>query len=443
MYGQMKFPLSNRTPRLLFPELPAPRSDSTAFAFTWCLSLIGRSRLLGIVVSAFTAMTLLTPTTANALKQSPIRIHFDWSSHVERGVDCVSRGDAGCIGDNWPTTWTLGGDLLTSWGDGPGPRRRVGHSIGIANVSGPENGFSLDTVYSGYAQGQGDVAYNGNCNGKTWLAGRVCGKTYAMIDIVGTTWMWVSPGSAKTNYDHVRLYRSSDNGASWRPVKNKAFGKPGEPRHVEFSLEEMTALPAFAQFGRGYSDFATNKFWVYVYSIRPFNVNGLQVQHNGKRGAIDLARVRPWNLDDRSKFEWFSGRAKKPAWSKDRSKRRAVFKDGKGVGWNLSVAWVPGIDRFVMMTERKKSFGGNLGIYESETPWGPWRVIARYDNWACQTGAPKGVGAKAFYWNIPTRFINPEQRSQWMFFSGIHADDSFNAVRTWFSDQQPEVKNCS
>jgi len=414
-----------------------------AFVFTSCHKLTSRLRAWRVAQFGFLALALLVPGNSYALEQSPLYIHFDWSSHVERDIDCTSRGDAGCIGDNWPTTWTLGGDLLTSWGDGTGPSRRIGHSIGIASVAGPKNGFSLDTVYSGYTQGLGPVAYNGNCDGKTWLAGRVCGKTYGMIDIVGTTWMWVSPGSAKQNYDHARLYRSTNSGSSWEPVQNGAFGNPGEPEYVEFSRDEMIALPAFAQFGRGYTDFATNNFWVYVYSIRPFKRNALQVQHNGKRGVVDLARVRPWNLDDRSKYEWFSGRPKKPVWTTDISKRRAIFRDEQGVGWNLSVAWVPGIERFVMMTERKKSFRGNLGVYESENPWGPWRVIARYDDWACQTDAPGGVGEQAFYWNIPTPFINPEQRSLWMFFSGIHADDSFNAVRARFSNVQPRIKNCS
>lgn len=394
-------------------------------------------------VSALLFLAALHPAQVLALTHSPIKLHFDWSTHVERGVDCVSQGDNGCIGDNWPTTWALDGDLLTSWGDGPGPKRRAGHSIGIAKVSAPENAFGLNTVYSGYVQGLGDVAYNGDCNGKTWVAGRVCGKTYAMVDIVGTTWMWVSPGSSRTNYEHTRLYRSTDGAKTWEPVRNKAFGTTGEPEFIEFTKAEKISIPAFAQFGRGYSDFSTNQFWVYIYTVRPLKTDKLQIQHNGKRGAIDLARVRPWDLDDRSKYEWFSGRGSSVEWTSDINKRRPAFKDKQGVGWNLSVAWVPGIERYVLMTERKKSFRGNLGIYESETPWGPWRIISRYQNWACQTGAPGNVGKRAFYWNIPTRLINAPDRSFWMFFSGIRADDSFNAVRAWFSDQDPVIKNCS
>ncbi len=418
-----------------------------ASASTWCRKrrLIDtpapRSRLA--LVAIFITTFALQSSPAAALSKSPIKLHFDWSTHVERGADCIAHNDGGCIGDNWPTTWTLDDRVLTSWGDGPGPRRRAGHSLGIASVSNPESSFALQPVYSGYVQGLGSVAYNGNCNGMTWVSGRVCGKTYAIINIVGTSWMWVSPGSSKTNYEFTRLYRSTDGARSWEPVKNKAYGEPGEPEFVEFRKTEKISIPAFAQFGRGYSDFSTNQFWVYIYTIRPHRTDKLQVQHNGRRGAIDLARVRPWNLDDRSKYEWFSGRGSTVEWTQDIKKRRAVFKDNQGVGWNLSVAWVKGIDRYILMTERKNSFRGNMGVYESTNPWGPWRIVSRYDNWACQTGAPDNVGKRAFYWNIPTRFINADDRSFWMFFSGIRADDSFNAVRAWFSDQEPSLNNCS
>jgi len=390
---------------------------------------------LARLITFVSATLCASAVYGNDLADAEWRVEFDWSTHVELGPDCSTRGHPDCFGDNWPTTWRKDGSTLSAWGDGAGPDIEKPVSLGFARLTIDGADFQLSPSYRGFT---GDrVAYNSNCGGQIDRGGKLCGKTYALLDVDGTIWTFISPGSSATNYSLARLYRSDDDAHSFTPVRDRSKRRP----YIEFRAADGLTLPAFMQAGPGYADAESHDGYVYVYTIRPFEQRRLAVQRPPGGGIIDLARVPTADIDDLSRYEWFSGSADRPAWSGNHTHRTPVFRDPAGVGWTVSVAWVARLERYVLATEHTRSFEGRLGLYSAKTPWGPWKQLARYADWPCETGAPDGVAQNAFYWNFPTALLESDSPDFWMVFTGVGADDSFNAVRGRFVQRSATGNN--
>jgi hypothetical protein len=97
--------------------------------------------------------------------------------------------------DNWPTTWGPDGHLYTCWGGGNG-FGDVRRGLGIARLEGGPESFEGVNVW-GVAEG-----YWG-------------GKSYGLLSLGGTLFMWFGPEATWRSSTETRLGWSLDLGKSW------------------------------------------------------------------------------------------------------------------------------------------------------------------------------------------------------------------------------------
>lgn len=315
-----------------------------------------------------------------------INTEFDWSSHIR-----LAPGS-----DNWPVTWAADGYQYTSWGDGGGfggtnSDGRV--SLGIARVKGTTDTYSGHNVWGG-KDSENEAVFSG--------------KSYGIIAIGNTLYMWVSPGSNVAGYNESRLYKTENGGGSWTKAP-WAFKKKDGLLH-----------PTFLQFGKGYQNARDN--YVYMYAIHIKDSSKLKVQ---KPGEISLLRTDKKNLMDKDSYTYFSGVDDSgiPLWTSDLSRQKPVFQDNNGVGWNCASSFNRGLNRYILTTEHSESLKGNLGIFEASQPWGPWYTVF-YKKWF---GAGH-IQPTTFFWNFSNKWLGENGTEFVLIFSGIDENDSWNTV---------------
>ncbi|MHC4401497.1 MAG: DUF4185 domain-containing protein [Planctomycetota bacterium] len=336
--------------------------------------------------------------------ESPViqQLRLDWSTH--------QRAAPGS--DNWPVTWADDGHQYAAWGDGGGfgGTNRLGRvSLGVARIEGPHDQYLATNVWGGR---------------RPENAATFPGKSYGIICVRGVLTMWVGLSTPNRNpFKEVRLAVSRDHGASWRLLD------------WSFTKSDGVMLPTVCQFGRDYA--GAHDRYAYHYLIRyraeegpddyPDKVAWLVVQ---KPGAVDLARVPADRMIDRRAWEFFAGTDSEgqPAWTSDLSRRKPVFEDPNGVGWNLSVSYNAGLGCYLLCTEHTETHRGKLGVFDATEPWGPWTTAAYHDDWG------KGhVPLNTFYWSFSNKWLSPDGRSFSLIFTGRKENDSWNAVRGSFT----------
>ncbi len=342
-------------------------------------------------------------------------IEFDWRSH--------QKGATGS--DNWPLTWADDDFQYAAWGDGHGwSRDSVAQplSFGVSRISMVDGKLQGKDVYLGAPQ---------NCADPTLSAeqeGRLCGKSYGVVALDSDDngqdelYLWLSPGSGRHNTHRFSLYYSRDYGASWHDSQ------------LSFHRKEDLMLPTFIQFGQSYQAIKATTLdpdFVYFYAIQPTahppQAFGLGVQ---KPGSIYLIRVARRKMAHKGRYQYYTGNVSQP-WSENPGQKKAVFRDQRGVGWNLSAIYLPRLKRYFLMTEHQHSFQGRMGLFESARPWGPWKTVAYYSNWAAATGARADADAdKTFFWNFSPKWTgHPDKSNFVMAFTGVgDQSDSFNMV---------------
>lgn len=325
--------------------------------------------------------------------QSPVisSVSFDWSTH--------ERWAPGS--DNWPITWADDNHQYTAWGDGGGFRgtNRDGRvSLGVARIEGGRDS------YTGYNVWGGKNPEN---------RARFGGKSYGIISVAGVLYMWVSPGSNATSYSEARLYSSVDHGATWKPA-DWAFIKSDD-----------MILPTFLQFDKDYAGARDN--YVYIYANHLKKGDSLSVQ---KPGEIALMRVPKTGILERNQYEFFAGldNDDNQTWTTDIAARQPVFKDENGIGWNTSVSYNSGLERYLLITEHTSTMKGYIGIFEAAEPWGPWATVL-YDN---QFGRGY-ISQTTFFYNFSNKWLSEDGKSFVFIFTGIKSNDSWNTVNGSFS----------
>ena len=317
-------------------------------------------------------------------------ITFDWSTYEQHASGS----------DNWPITWADDGHQYTSFGDGGGfggtnQDGRV--SLGVARIEGDSTNYRGINIWGGK-----------NARNPAQFGG----KSYGILSTGGILYMWVSPGSDAKNYEEARLAVSNNHGTTWTSVD------------WAFTQSEKIVLPTFLQFGQDYA--GARDGYVYSYSIRLQNSNELMVQ---KPGIIDLMRTPQDRLADRAAYEFFKGldRDGNPLWTKNLNERQPVFEDPQGVGWNVSVTYNSGLQRYLLMTEHGKTMQGNLGIFDAAEPWGPWTTV-HYEN-----GFGKDhIGSSTFYWVFSNKWFSNGGIDFVVIFTGTGSIDGFNMVKGRF-----------
>ena len=127
-----------------------------------------------------------------------------------------------------------------------------------------------------------------------------------------------------------------------------------------------------------------------------------------------LGRVHREAILDRARYEYFSGMEGRPAWSKNIADRKPAF-TAKGQCYRLNITYSPALKRYLLLTAN--GGGGisghkgthDLGIYESERPWGPWRTVC----WDARFQPDWGVFAP----QIVPAWISEDGKTCWLLYS--------------------------
>tara|TARA_R110002049_G_scaffold4601_5_gene32518 strand:+ start:720071 stop:723112 length:3042 start_codon:yes stop_codon:yes gene_type:complete len=342
---------------------------------------------------------------------------FDWTTHNRHALGS----------DNFQLTWAADDNLYGAWGDGGGfgGTNNLGRAnLGFARIEGPAADYQGFNVWGGF-----ESEHPATFNGKSW-------GTIALDD---TLFMWTVPDVPpnlpyRNHFEHAELARSLDHGATWTKAEWK------------FNEVENLSVPTFLNFGRGNAGVPQRMDgYIYSYFIRPEKPDLEQMGPKGRGlrtqvpGDIYLARAAPDELfESRESQEFFTGvdDGGKPTWGGVADKQ-PVFSDASGVGWCVSAAYHPGLDRILLTTEHGISHHGQLGIFESPNPWGPWATVTYF-----QPTAPFGserLGSdlpwrnNVFFASFPTKWFDGDTFTLSFTGSGSGSDnDSFNTVRGTF-----------
>ncbi len=353
-----------------------------------------RTMRIAILLGVLPFCSAVSTATAQPYPPSEVitGVTFDRATHIERAPGS----------DNWPVTWGDDGHQYTSWGDGGGfggtnSAGRV--SLGVGRVEGGVAAHTGHNIRGGVRPEAG---------------GGMNGKSYGILSVGSDLYMWISPGSNTDNYARATLHRSTDHGRTWTAAT------------WSFTQSQALILPTFAQFGRGYEG-ARDRF-VYMYAVRLQDGSALQVQRPGR---IDLIRVPSEQLMNRSAYRFFSGMdGERPTFTADIAARRPVFRDERGVGWNVSVSYNEPLGRYILCTEHDQTFRGKLGMFDAPEPWGPWTTVAYRDGF-------EGFN-RTFFWNVANRWTNRTHgRVFRMVFTGVEGDDSWNVITGRFAVAAP------
>jgi len=360
----------------------------------------GRQQLLAVLTMAIAVMTTAgacdeieraAPASVSPAPYPPSSaiggITFDWSTHDRRAPGS----------DNWPITWADDGHQYTSWGDGGGfggsnSDGRV--SLGVARVEGSAASHTGFNVWGG-KDAENPATFDG--------------KSYGIISVDGTLYMWRSPGSGPTGYRRVTVYSSTNHGASWSAAA------------WDFLQSDGLINPTFLQFGQDYA--GARDSHVYMYANELKDAADLKVQ---RPGEIALMRVPKNAIMDRTQYEFFAGMEGSgvPNWVTDLTRRQPVFEDSAGgVGWNTSASYNPGLGRYLIVTEHSVTSRGNIGIFDAPEPWGPWTTVLYETGF----GAPT-IESSTFFWNCANKWLSADGRDFVLVFTGVGSNDSWNSV---------------
>lgn len=285
--------------------------------------------------------------------------------------------------DTWPATWGDDDRLYTAYGDGWGfddvAREKL--SLGLAVITGNPPDVTGDNIRTISGERVGDGAFGPKASG--------------MLMVDGVLYMWVR------NMDNARLARSADHGKTWT--------------WAEWKFEDSFGCPNFVNYGKNYSGSQDN--FVYVYSS----------DDNSAYKATDdmvLARVPKERIMDWRSYEFFAGTENNgtPRWSEDIRKRMPVFHNA-GKCYRSAMTFDRGLDRYLWCQiipyfkkgeTRGPRFVGGLGIFESPSPWGPWKTVYYSREWDM---GPGETGS------LPPKWMSDDGRTMYYLFSG---DDAFS-----------------
>ena len=124
----------------------------------------------------------------------------------------------------------------------------------------------------------------------------------------------------------------------------------------------------------------------------------------GERSDLDLVRAIRHGLDPDGK----------PRWTENFEQRKPVFTD-PGHCYRPEVVFNPGIRKYLLLTATSGAprWCGTdekyLGVFESSTPWGPWRTVKQIHGW--------GGEENRFQPRIPPKWISKDGKTFYLLYS--------------------------
>lgn len=325
-------------------------------------------------------------------------------------------------GDMWPVTWAEDGCLYGAAGDNKG----VPMNFWKISSSGAF-GARTDSLDFGKLTNTGDwtldvqnpepVKYREYALDKSAEGIKPAG----LLDIGGKLFMSVEihnygecPRFNRQKNLHGWIVTSDDCGKTW----NTGATPP------DFFTGKLSSCH-FLQFGRGYRGARDG----YVYAYFPYDEDGCSYWENGD--GLLLGRVLKEKILQREEWEFYAGGDGSACWDKSEDKAVPVFQYYKMTGEN-HVSYNPGIGRYIMgnygfvdeellprpvhQMKWPQSHISQLTLYESEHPWGPWKLFYRDDNW----------GTYGDYQpSFPTKWMSGDGRLMCMVSSGSWDDYNF------------------
>jgi hypothetical protein len=381
-------------------------------------------RLLSLVMYlSFTVNAVsVAATAAPPYPQSKVITGVSWDLSTVKSLRKAPGSDI------WPTAWAADGNLYGAWGDGGGfagadsGSGAARTSLGFAQISGtPAVGNT--SSFAGrniWGQAPEHAKYQAAFGGKVSDMFSVDGVLYGEANL----WTAANCGCADPtqksggNKNYRTLIWSSNLGKSWTIAPWKA----------------TSAFGSFLQFGKDYQG-AFDPAHLYFYYSGDANSDPSHVYL--RRMARNAVKADPAT---RGHFEYFAGvdSAGSPYWTTIAANAQPVFTDSNsraGEGMGLGVVFNAGLGRYIA-TESHGELTGQIGLFESVTPWGPWATIAYYDNW----GGFNETSSVANGMYFPSKWISPDGLSLWAVFSGLGEFDSFNVAKAVLkvSDTPPQ-----
>jgi hypothetical protein len=228
--------------------------------------------------------------------------------------------------------------------------------------------------------------------------------------------MWFA-GSYSKNYGIAGIIKSTDFGKTWTNIPDAKT-----PRFLGPKFAGLT----FVNFGPGYSD-VPDELCPYVYAM----------SNDGSWETGDhvfMARVHKDSILDRKAWQFLSSVSDKniPAWSKKEEQSFSVFKDPGHVG-HPTISYNKALKRYILgiysdVVPHKENPGheewsswdkaSELQLYESEYPWGPWKIFYNEKPW--------GGGKHSCYLpQIPNKWWSKDGLSGTIIFAGDYTGNNF------------------
>jgi len=327
--------------------------------------------------------------------------------------------------DTWYPSWATDGNLYSPWTDGKvsgvscssaGKNARTGHAkiMGDSPLHleiGEAATYPSSPAPYGGRYPCGSLVHNG-----VWYYG-----TYCLDDSNG------DPIPSKgLDYDVlgpcVGFRWSTDFGKTWTQTPHTPsaplFGEPAK----QDALVKMGA-PHFVDFGRNMEHSPDGKAYLVGHGAWPGDPHPRPARLSWITGdRIYLARVEPSiaNMNDRSKYEYFAGRAPgdQPLWTRDLNRAQPIFEWNNNAGC-VTMTYNPGLKCYLMCitdgvgtVEKFNSY-----ILESERVTGPWKLVEYL----------KDFGEQAYFVNVPSKFLSPDGRSGWL----LYAANFSNCCTNW------------
>ena len=324
---------------------------------------------------------------------------YPHSAVIDRIVwDWPTRKTAAPGSDLWPITWAADGSIFTAWGDGGGfggtdQDGRV--ALGFARIDGPPEHFV-------------GINLNGGMNPRHPASFPKKGKVGGVLAVGVRVYAWLNTQNGKWPDVDQALIWSDDQGATWQQAdwiiaKGEGHFKPS----------------TFLNFGKGYTGVPAGLgAYVFFYG-----------QKQGDASDTFMGRVPAEKLPDRQAYEFFAGLSdSQPRWSADVAAATPVLVDRSG---DLAgVAYLPALKRYLLTAFHTGP--GQLGIFDSPNPWGPWTTVAYEEHWGDMGAAGEGLTC-----SFPAKWMGDDNKTLWCVFScyggtakqGIDAHDKFNLVK--------------
>ena len=322
--------------------------------------------------------------------------------------------------DLWPCTWARDDNQYCAWGDGGGFDGNDDHigrvSVGIARVTGTANRDGSLQLAGKNIWGEPPYAeYAATFGGKIGSLISVGGVLYA------TGAFWTAENSADPVHSSEQgplhtLAWSADLGKTWQLA----------------NWSSASSLGTFINFGR--DNAAAWDRYVYLFYCRPSDTQHVYL----KRVPQDRLRSDPGTP---GLYEYLTGvdaRGRAISWSPQEVQAGAIFFDANNVDAPEAV-YDSRLHRFILTVGHftagrdDASSIGQLGVFESLHPWGPWATVGYYDDWGAF--GPSAAG-DFLGLHVLAKWMGFDGKTLWCIFSGVHEFDAFTVVKGTLETQR-------